>query len=662
MGNASGRFEAVHPQMDIEAYLAQHQQKDLLRVFTAGSVDDGKSTLIGRLLHDTQVIFEDQLTALARDSVKHGTTGAGELDLALLMDGLKAEREQGITIDVAYRYFSTHRRKFIIADTPGHEQYTRNMATGASTADLAILLVDARKGVASQTKRHSFIVSLLGVQHVALCVNKMDLVDYSEEVFEEIRKAYVEFAVRLEFRDVHFFPISALRGDNVIERSERMPWYEGPPLLKHLEGVYVASDRNLIDFRFPVQMVLRPDHTFRGYAGTVASGTLRQGDEVMVLPSKRRSRIREIVTYDGSRSEAFPPLAVTLTLEDELDISRGDMLVRPANVPKVAREFEAMLVWMDDDAELQPGRDYLLKHTTNLVAGAVTYVRYRLDVHTLRRQSEVETLTLNDIGRVSISVARPLAFDPYRRNRNTGSFILIDRATNKTAAAGVILGTELAEEDEASGRIRSARASAVEPESGRLPRQRTTGPQREAALGQRPATLWLTGLPGAGKTSLAYALEQRLVQAGHAAVVLDPDGFEPEHARDLGLGERAATAPEPIRRVAALARLANDAGLIVIVSYVSPVEDDRTLARETLGPSRFHEIFVDTPKAVCEGRLPSLYARRDSEEPLFIPGITIPFEAPSNPALILDTATASPADCVQQLLQFLHSKGVLETE
>src|SRR6202453_1871390 len=427
-------------QEDIHTYLARHQKKELLRFLTCGSVDDAKSTLIGRLLHDTKMIYEDQLAAVKRDSVKFGTTGeVGGVDLALLTDGLKAEREQGITIDVAYRYFSTDRRKFIIADTPGHEQYTRNMATGASTCQLAIILIDARHGVMTQTRRHSFIVSLLGIQHVVVAINKMDLVDYSRDVFERIKDDYTGFVAKLELRDITFIPMSALKGDNVASKSDAIPWYSGPPLLDYLETVHIASDRNLTDLRFPVQYVIRPNLDFRGFAGTVASGVLRRGDEVMVLPSGKHTSVKSIVTYDGELEEAFAPQAVTVTLADEVDVSRGDMLVLPDNPPHVSSEIEAMVVWMAEQPFV-PGRSYTLKQTTQQVTAEDASFRYGVDVNTLEHRA-IARLELNEVGQVQLSLTQPWACAPYRPNAVTGAFILIDRLTNNTVGAGMILET-----------------------------------------------------------------------------------------------------------------------------------------------------------------------------------------------------------------------------
>src|SRR5947209_6228830 len=478
------------PTEDIQTYLDRHQRKELLRFLTCGSVDDGKSTLIGRLLHDTKGIYDDQLAAVRRDSAKHGTTGTGEVDLALLTDGLKAEREQGITIDVAYRYFSTDKRKFIIADTPGHEQYTRNMATGASTCQLAIILIDARHGVMTQTRRHSFIVSLLGIRHVVVAINKMDLVGHSQEVFERIKNDYTGFVAKLDLRDITFIPMSALKGDNVVSKSDAMPWYSGPPLLDHLETVHIASDRNLTDLRFPVQYVIRPNLDFRGFAGTVASGILRKGDDVMVLPSGRRSRVKSIVTYDGELDEAFAPQAVTVTLADEVDVSRRDMLVHPDSPPHVSREIEAMVVWMAEQPFV-PGKTYTLKQTTRQVAAEVAAFRYAVDVNTLEHRAAAR-LGLNEVGHVQLSLTQPLACDPYRTNPATGAFILIDRLTNNTVGAGMILEAGTARQAELVITAK-ARESLVPPA------------ERERRYGQQPVTVLLVGLTGSGKSRIAYA-------------------------------------------------------------------------------------------------------------------------------------------------------------
>ncbi|MFT5240895.1 MAG: bifunctional enzyme CysN/CysC, partial [Kiritimatiellia bacterium] len=561
-----------------DEYLKQHEQKDMLRFLTAGSVDDGKSTLIGRLLYDSKMIYEDQLAAVVKDSAVHGTTNT-DFDPALLTDGLKAEREQGITIDVAYRYFSTDRRKFIIADTPGHEQYTRNMATGASTCNLAIILVDARYGVLEQTRRHSFIASLLGIKHLVIAINKMDLVDYSEETFDRIRKEYEGFAAKLQATELYFLPMSALSGDNVVDPSENMPWFKGAPLLNYLETVPISGDRNLIDFRFPVQYVLRPDLNFRGFAGTIASGIARKGDEVMVLPSRKTTRIKSITTFTGELEEAFNPMAVALTLEDEVDVSRGDMLVSPNNAPHVAHDFDTVLVWMHDE-ELVVGKEYLLKCGTNVVPARVNEVKYRFDVNTLHRL-DADTLNANDIGRVSISASRPIAFDSYTRNRGTGALVLIDRVSNSTMAAGMIL------ERDASV---SAKGKAPEkPVSGNITEEASlvSADERRKVLGHGATTIWLTGLSGSGKSTIAKHLEKDLIAQGCAAFILDGDNVRHGLNRDLGFSAEERT--ENIRRVAEVAKLFNAAGIVVITSFISPYLSDRDEARKTIGDNNFIE-------------------------------------------------------------------------
>ena len=613
---------------DIEAYLAQHERKDLLRFLTCGSVDDGKSTLIGRLLYDSKLIYEDQLEAMKKDSVRHGTTDT-EFDPALLTDGLKAEREQGITIDVAYRYFSTAKRKFIIADTPGHEQYTRNMATGASTCDLAIILIDARAGVLTQTRRHSFIASLLGIKHIIVAVNKMDLVDYSQEVFERIVTDYTDFAARLELSDVHFLPIAALHGDNVVHKSEHMPWYTGSPLMHLLEHVYIASDANLIDFRFPVQYVNRPNPDFRGFCGTVASGVVRPGDEVMVFPSRKTSRVKAIHTFEGELEQALPPLAVTLTLEDEIDVSRGDMLVHPNNIPLIATRFEAMLVWMAEEP-LQPGRQYFLKQTTNTTPGVITDVRYRIDVNTLHREDAAQ-LALNEIGRCAFALEKPIACDPYRKNRASGAFVVIDRLTNNTVGAGMIIDRkpEPPAQPDVSERTRSQ--THIRAETGLI-----AVAERETALRQHALTVWLTGLSGSGKSSLAERLEQRLHTEGFHACRLDGDNLRLGLNRDLAFS--AADRAENIRRIAEVARLFNQAGLIVLAPVIAPFHTDRQHAAEIIGAARFFEVYVDTPLDVCEERdVKGLYRKARAGEIADFTGISAPYEPPPAPALRLTT-------------------------
>jgi bifunctional enzyme CysN/CysC len=634
---------------DIHAYLKQHENKEMLRFLTCGSVDDGKSTLIGRLLYDSKMIYEDQLAAIERDSKIHGTTG-GRFDPALLTDGLRAEREQGITIDVAYRYFSTAKRKFIIADTPGHEQYTRNMATGASTADLAIILIDARYGVLTQTKRHSFITSLLGIRHVLVAINKMDLMDYRQEVFERIREDYQNFAARLDLPDVHFMPISALHGDNVVDPSVHMPWYGGSTLMNFLESVYIGSDRNLEDFRFPVQFVNRPHLDFRGYCGTIASGIIRPGDEVMALPSRKTSRVKSIVTFDGELAEALAPQAITLTLTDEIDVSRGDMLVRPENAPRLEPRFDAMVVWMAEQP-LEVGKPYIFKHTTKMVTGAISSLRYRVDVNSLHRQ-EAESLKLNEIGRCAITLSQPIAYDAYRRNRATGAFIIIDRLTNRTVGAGMILDRSTRHDRidhwdaQPVGLIAEAESSHVSPD------------ERSARYGQQPATVLLTGLTASGKTSLAFALERRLFEVGRACVVLDGRSMRRGISRDLGF--TAEERSENLRRSAEVAKLMNDAGLICIAAFVAPSNEVRQRAREVIGPDRFLTVHVATPIEACRQRdQEGAYAKADAGDIANFPGVSAAYETPPQPDLVVRPDLAAVDQCVDQLMDLLARRGVI---
>lgn len=632
---------------DIDAYLKQHEQKEMLRFLTCGSVDDGKSTLIGKLLYETKMIYEDQLAAIERDSATQGTTG-GEFDPALLTDGLKAEREQGITIDVAYRYFSTAKRKFIIADCPGHEQYTRNMATGASTCDLAIILIDARHGVMTQTRRHSFIVSLLGIKHVLIAVNKMDLVGYSEEVFSDIVKNYRNFATRLDMVDQHFIPISALKGDNLVEHSDNMPWYEGSTLMHHLENVHIASDRNFIDFRYPVQFVSRPHLNFRGFCGTIASGRIRKGEPVMSLPSRKTSRVKSIVTYDGEIEEAFTPMSVTLTLEDEIDVSRGDMLVRPDNVPTMADAFDATIVWMADEP-LLPGKQYFIKQTTKLVSGSISAIRYRIDVNTLHRQ-DADKLDLNEIGRCQVRLNQPVAFDGYRSNHGTGSFIVVDRMTNVTVGAGMILDRVAAADtdhwdDEADTRLQDERST-------------VTLAERAGRYGQQPATLLFTGFAGAGKSTTAFALERRLFDMGHAVAVLDGQNMRRGISRDLGftVDDRS----ENLRRTAEVAKLMNDAGLICLAAFLSPSEDVRLKAADVVGRNRFLVIHLDAPIEVCRARdQEGMYAAAEAGEIANFPGVDAPYDPPAAPDLVLNTAELDVDECVARLVALLKSKQII---
>ena len=633
---------------DIDAYLKQHEQKELLRFLTCGSVDDGKSTLIGRLLYDSKMIYEDQLAALRQDSLTHGTTG-DDFDPALLTDGLKAEREQGITIDVAYRYFSTARRKFIIADTPGHEQYTRNMATGASTCDLAVILIDARHGVMTQTRRHTFIVSLLGIRHVVVAVNKMDLVDYSQEVFDRIRDDYREFATRLDLPDLHFIPLSALKGDNVVDQSEQMTWYQGPTLMHFLETVYIGSDRNLEDFRFPVQYVNRPHLDFRGFCGTVSSGIIRKGESVMVLPSRKTTRVKSIVTMDGELEEAFSPQSITMLLEDEIDVSRGDMIVRPGNMPQLKDSVEAVIVWMHESPMI-PGTRYWIKHGTTTVPGTIQLLRYRVDVNSLHR-TPAPNLQLNEIGRCTINLNQPLAFDDYRRNRATGAFIVVDRMSNATLGAGMIMDRRTAEQQ--SDHWESERSESIHGTTSPV-----TNNERSARYGQRPATLLLTGLTGSGKTTLAYALERRLFDDGHACAVLDGQNLRMGINRDLGFS--AEDRSENLRRGAEVARLINDAGLVCIAAFVAPNEEVRLKARHVVGEDRFVTIHLEAAEEIRRERdVHGHYAKADQGELPNFPGVSAPYDPPAEPDLKLETDQCSVRECIDKIVELLVVRGFL---
>ena len=604
----------------------------LLRIATAGSVDDGKSTLIGRLLYDSKAVMEDQLAAVERTSAERGNDYT---DLALVTDGLRAEREQGITIDVAYRYFATAKRKFIIADTPGHIQYTRNMVTGTSTAQLAIVLVDARHGLLEQSRRHAFLASLLGVQHIVLAVNKMDLIDWDRERFEFIREDFHAFAARLDIHDVTTIPLSALTGDNVVTKSDKTPWYDGPALLSHLEDVYIAGDRNLVDVRFPVQYVIRPqtrehaDH--RSYAGTVASGVMRPGDEVVVLPSGKTSRITTIDGPSGPVGEAFPPMAVSISLADDIDISRGDMLARPHNQPVASTEFDAMVCWMADDAALEPGRDYVVKHTTRTTRARVAGLGYRLDVNTLHRDKSATALKLNELGRVTLRTQVPLLLDEYSRNSATGSFILIDPDTNVTVAAGMV-------RDTAPAATRAATPNTVRHQSLVTAGDRLT----------KGRTLWFTGLSGSGKSSIAVLVEQKLLEHGCPAYILDGDNLR--HGLNADLGFSMADRAENLRRLAHIATLMADAGLTVMVPAISPLEEHRELARKVHADAgiEFFEVFVDTPLEDCEKRDPKgLYAKARAGEITHFTGIDSPYQRPKNPDLRLTPAYGPVVDLLE---------------
>ena len=641
--------EAALATEDIHTYLDRHQRKELLRFLTCGSVDDGKSTLIGRLLHDTKMIYEDQLAAVRRDSAKVGTTG-GEIDLALLTDGLKAEREQGITIDVAYRYFSTDKRKFIIADTPGHEQYTRNMATGASTCQLAIILIDARHGVMSQTRRHSFIVSLLGIKHVVVAVNKMDLVGYSQEVFDRIKADYSGFVAKLGIADVQFIPMSALKGDNVVEKSAAMAWYQGPPLLAHLESVHIASDRNLTEIRFPVQYVLRPNLNFRGFAGTIASGILRKGDDVLALPTGKKSRIKSIVTYDGELDEAFSPMAVTVTLEDEIDVSRGDMLVHPRDLPHVSSQVEAMVVWMAE-RPFVPGRTYWIKQTTRMVSGEIAELRYAVDVNTLEKRPATQ-LAMNEVAHVALSLNQPIAYDAYKINAATGAFIIIDRLTNNTVGAGMIL--------EPGDRRGAGDHWGQEPVAGKLKQKasKVALAEREARLGQKGATVLLYGLTGSGKATIAFELERRLFDEGRAVTVLYGPDMRQGLCRDLGF--TADDRSENLRRSSEVAKVLNDAGVICVCAFVAPHDAVREKARQVIGAERCVSVWLNAPVEVCRQRDRSgAYSMADSGKIASFPGVSAAFEEPKQPDLVLPTHEIDVGESVERILNLLRARGIM---
>lgn len=639
-------YEEELIEKDILTYLTKQENKELLRFLTCGSVDDGKSTLIGRLLHDSKLIYEDQLASIKKESARDGSAG-DEVDLALLVDGLAAEREQGITIDVAYRYFSTDKRKFIIADTPGHEQYTRNMATGASTCDLAIILIDARYGVLPQTKRHSFICALLGIKHVVVAINKMDLVDFDEKVFNSIRDDYTSFSARLEISDLHFIPISALNGDNVVNQSEKMEWFKSGSLLNYLETVYIGSDRNLIDLRFPVQYVNRPDINFRGFAGTVASGIMRPGNEVVVLPGQQKSRIKEIITFDGNLEEAFPPHAVTVTLEDEIDVSRGDLLVHPGNAPRVERDIEAMVVWMADEP-MAPGNQYIFKQTANQVGGSLEAIRYRVNINSLHSE-DADALALNEVGRCHIALDRAIPFDAYRKNRTTGSFIVIDRLTNRTVGAGMVIDRETSEGQKVS-------FWEAEVQSPLLRRQisRVSTEERSVRYGEEAKTILLTGLSYAGKSTLAYALERRLFDSGRAVTVLDGENMRLGISKDLGF--TADERSENMRRAAEVARIINRAGLTCICAFVAPSAEVRKKARTVIGEECFIEIYLTAPEDARRKRdVKGVYPKADSGELRDFPGVSATYDIPESPDLTLSTHELDVEECVDRIIRLLDS-------
>ena len=632
-------------ELNIQEYLDQDQKKDLLRLLTAGSVDDGKSTLIGRLLFDSKKLYDDQLSALERDSKRVGNAG-DEIDYALLLDGLKAEREQGITIDVAYRYFSTSKRKFIIADTPGHEQYTRNMVTGASTANLAIILIDARYGVITQTKRHTYIASLLGIKHVVLAVNKMDLVDFDQEVFDKIVSDYKAFVATLNIPDIYFVPLSALKGDNVVEKSDRTPWYNGKSLLDLLETVHVSADRNFDDFRFPVQYVIRPTLDYRAFSGRVSSGIVRKGDSIMVLPSRKVSKVKSIDTYDGELDYAFPPQSVSIRLEDEIDVSRGDMLVHPDSTPKVEKNFEAMLVWMDEEA-MDPSTNFYIKHNTLTTKARVERIQYRVDVNTLEKH-EADHMELNEISRVLISSLKPLNFDPYRKNRQTGSFILIDPVTNNTVAVGMII-------DKRSSRDIGLQLSSKQKELIVTGEGLIETKEYEKRYQQRASTIWLTGLHGSGKNTLAYQLERQLFDLGATVVLFDGKSTRSGLSKELDFSARDRS--EHLRRVAAACKLLNDKGIITICTFISPNEAERQEVAKIIGDEKFTLIHMDASVDFCRANDKyGMFEKADAGDIVEFAGVDLAYEVPSSADLTLDAT--QEVEHIEMVMDLLAEKGV----
>ncbi|MDH4386250.1 MAG: sulfate adenylyltransferase subunit CysN [Caulobacter sp.] len=621
---------------DIEGYLVQHQHKSLLRFITCGSVDDGKSTLIGRLLYDSKMIFEDQMAALEADSKKVGTQG-DDIDFALLVDGLAAEREQGITIDVAYRFFSTDRRKFIVADTPGHEQYTRNMVTGASTADLAVILIDARKGVLTQTRRHSFLVSLLGIPQVVLAVNKMDLVGWDQAIFDQIVADYRQFAAEIGLKDILAIPISGLKGDNIATASDQTPWYDGPTLMTHLETVEIGEDRmRTMPFRMPVQWVNRPNLDFRGFSGLISSGRVAPGDQIRVLPSGRTSTISRIVTLDGDLEEAVAGQSVTLTLEDEVDISRGDVIAVSDHPPEVADQFEINLVWMSEE-RLFPGRPYWMKIGAKLVSAQVTEIKHKVNVNTLEHLAG-KALELNEIAVCNLSLDQAIPFEAYEADKDLGGFILIDRISNATVAAGMI-------------KFALRRSSNIHWQATDVDKA-----ARAAAKSQTGRVIWLTGLSGAGKSTIANLVEKRLHALGRHTYLLDGDNVRHGLNRDLGFTEEDRV--ENIRRVAEVSKLMVDAGLIVLTAFISPFRSERRMAREILSDGEFIEVYVQTPLAVAESRdVKGLYKKARAGELKNFTGVDSPYEEPENPELIVDTTTLSAVDAAERIVEWLESQG-----
>ncbi|MEM6539198.1 MAG: sulfate adenylyltransferase subunit CysN [Pseudomonadota bacterium] len=624
-------------EIDVESYLERHENKSFLRFITCGSVDDGKSTLIGRLLYDSKMLYDDQVATLESESKKIGTQ-LGAIDFALLVDGLAAEREQGITIDVAYRFFSTDRRKFIVADTPGHEQYTRNMATGASTADLAIILVDARQGILTQTRRHSYIVNLLGIKHIVLAVNKMDLVDFDQSRFDAIEAEYRDFAAGLDFSSIVCLPVSALNGDNILQKSDRTPWHRGPALLPYLETVSTDTIQTDKPFRFPVQYVSRPSEDFRGYAGTIAAGSVSPGDEIVVIPSGVRTRVSSVVTYDGPLDQADEGQSVTLTLEDEIDASRGDLICAGQSPAEQTDQFAADLVWMTEDP-LLPGRQYTIKTDNLSTTATVTEIKHKVNINSLEQQAG-KTLELNQIGFCNLSTGQPIALDPYTEIKRTGSFILIDPITNETVAAGMI-------------RFSLRRAQNVHWQN--LDVDKDT---RARMKNQRQCVLCFTGLSGSGKSTIANLVEKKLADIGRHTYILDGDNVRHGLNKDLGFTD--ADRVENIRRVAETSKLMVDAGLIVLVSFISPFESERRMARDMVEDGEFIEVFVSTPLEECERRdVKGLYAKARRGELKNFTGIDSDYERPSNPEIEMDTSQIPPEDAAERIVSFLKSEGYL---
>ncbi|MBL4603151.1 MAG: sulfate adenylyltransferase subunit CysN [Emcibacteraceae bacterium] len=636
LSSNDNNYQSESLNSDLDVFIKEQSQKPLLRFITCGSVDDGKSTLIGRLLYDSNLILEDQLAALTKDSKTNGTQG-GEIDFALLVDGLAAEREQGVTIDVAYRFFETDKRKFIVADTPGHEEYTRNMATGASTADLAIILIDARKGVLSQTKRHSYIAKTLGIKHILVAVNKMDQMYYSEEVFFQIQQDYNLFSKKLGIENVSFIPISALKGENVAQKSHVINWYNGPSLIEFLETIEISQEQENQAFRLPVQWVNRPNLDFRGFAGTIASGEIRKGDQIVTLPSGKTSFVKQIIYDNREQISAVADQAITVVLENEIDISRGDIISKVAQKPEITDQLQAHIIWMSED-EMLAGRNYLFKTCNKTTSGVVTKIKHKINVNDLS-QSETKTLSLNEIGVVNISLQEKIAFDTYDHNRTTGSFIIIDRITNDTVGCGMI--------DFGLRRASNIRWQELSIDKHAHATQKM----------QKPAVLWFTGLSGSGKSTIANLVEKKLYAVGKHSYLLDGDNVRHGLTRDLGFTDQDRV--ENIRRVGEVAKLMSDAGLIVLTSFISPFINEREMVRELLGHD-YIEIFIDTPLNVCQERDPKgLYKKVKNGEVKNFTGIDSPYEVPQNPDILVKTDQLSPEDSALLIIKHLEDNNFI---